>query len=60
MSARIDIPYEAIADFCRRRHIKELALFGSALTDGFRPDSDVDVLVVLQDGAAWSLFDHCG
>lgn len=58
MSARIDIPYEAIADFCRRRHIKELALFGSALTDDFRPDSDVDVLVVLQEGAAWSLFGH--
>ncbi|MFP4172738.1 MAG: nucleotidyltransferase family protein [Candidatus Hydrogenedentota bacterium] len=58
MSARIDIPHEAIADFCRRRHVKEMALFGSALTDGFRPDSDVDVLVVLEDGAAWSLFDH--
>ena len=28
---------------------KELSLFGSALTDEFRDDSDVDLLVVFQD-----------
>jgi predicted nucleotidyltransferase len=43
--ARIEIPHERIADFCRRRHIRWLALFGSVLRDDFRPDSDVDVLV---------------
>lgn len=41
----IDLPSAAIADFCRRRHIRKLALFGSVLRDDFRPDSDVDVLV---------------
>jgi uncharacterized protein len=42
---RIPIPAESIAEFCRRLHIKRLALFGSVLRDDFGPDSDVDVLV---------------
>jgi predicted nucleotidyltransferase len=40
-----------IADFCRRNHIWKLAVFGSALRDDFRPDSDLDVLVEFQPGA---------
>lgn len=43
--ARIAIPAELLADFCRRHHIRKLSLFGSVLRDDFRPDSDVDVLV---------------
>ena len=39
------IDREKIAHFCRRHHIRKLALFGSVLRDDFRPDSDVDVLV---------------
>jgi uncharacterized protein len=39
-----------IADFCRRHHIRRLALFGSVLRDDFRPDSDVDVLVEFAAG----------
>ena len=31
--------------FCRRHHIRKLSLFGSALTDHFHPDSDLDFLV---------------
>jgi len=41
----IDIPKQALADFCRRHGIRRLSLFGSVLRDDFRPDSDVDVLV---------------
>jgi predicted nucleotidyltransferase len=41
----IDIPRERIAEFCRRNHIRRLALFGSVLRDDFGPESDVDVLV---------------
>ena len=48
--ARIDIPTEKIADFCRRNHIRRLALFGSVLRDDFGPDSDVDVLVEFEPG----------
>lgn len=44
-SGRITVPREAVSDFCRRHHIRRLALFGSVLRDDFRPDSDVDVLV---------------
>jgi hypothetical protein len=42
---KIDIPRERIAEFCRKWKIRELALFGSVLSDEFRPESDVDVLV---------------
>jgi uncharacterized protein len=58
MSVRINIPHNRISDFCKKWRIKELALFGSALNDDFRPDSDVDMLVVFQENANWSLFDH--
>jgi predicted nucleotidyltransferase len=40
----IDIPLEAIADFCRRNAIRKLSVFGSALRDDFRSGSDVDLL----------------
>jgi predicted nucleotidyltransferase len=41
----IGIPRAEIESFCARNHIRKLSLFGSILTDRFRPDSDVDVLV---------------
>lgn len=43
--AKINVPTDKIAAFCRENHIRSLALFGSVLRDDFRPDSDVDVLV---------------
>lgn len=36
---------EALADFCRRHHVRRLSLFGSVLRQDFRGGSDVDVLV---------------
>jgi len=48
--ARIPIPQDKIAAFCRKHHIRKLALFGSVLRDNFRPDSDVDVLVEFEPG----------
>ena len=58
MSARIKLDQEKIADFCRRHHIKRLALFGSVLRDDFGPDSDVDVLVEFEPGhvPGWEFF----
>ncbi len=47
---RIEIPAEQIARFCRRDHVRRLALFGSVLRDDFGPDSDVDVLVEFVPG----------
>jgi predicted nucleotidyltransferase len=46
---RLGVEPERIAEFCRKWQIKELALFGSALGDDFRADSDVDLLVTFQD-----------
>ena len=59
MLSDIEIPREKIAEFCRRNHIRRLALFGSVLTDRFGPDSDVDVLVEFEPGKTpgWEFFD---
>jgi hypothetical protein len=54
---RIDIPQDRLEAFCRAHRIRRLSLFGSALRDDFRPDSDVDVLVSFETGARHSLFD---
>jgi len=51
------IAKDQIAEFCRRNHIRKLALFGSVLREDFRPDSDIDVLVSFAPDARWSLFD---
>jgi predicted nucleotidyltransferase len=48
--AHITIDQDRLADFCRKHHIRKLALFGSVLRDDFRPDSDVDVLVEFEPG----------
>ncbi len=49
---------DAIAQFCQRWKVRELALFGSVLRADFRPDSDVDVLVTFADDAEWGLLAH--
>lgn len=54
------LPREALAQFCTRWNVSELSLFGSALRDDFRPDSDVDVMVVFDVSARPSLFDLAG
>ncbi len=46
-----------LSDFCRKWRVRELSLFGSALRDDFRADSDLDVLVSFEPNAGWSLFD---
>lgn len=48
--ARIKIPGEAIARFCKKNHIRKLSLFGSVLRDDFTSDSDIDFLVEFEDG----------
>ena len=39
---------DAVRQFCRERGIARLELFGSALRDDFRPDSDVDLLCTMK------------
>lgn len=49
-AVQIVVPRDRIEEFCRRCHILKLSLFGSVLTEDFRPDSDVDVLVEFESG----------
>ena len=53
---QIDLPMDAIADFCKRWKIREFAVFGSVLRADFRPDSDIDVMVTFDDAADYGLF----
>jgi len=57
MSLQIQIDKARIIEFCRKWKITEFSIFGSALREDFRPDSDVDVLVSLAPEAGWDLFD---
>ena len=50
MSPRIEIDTQRVAEFCKKNSIVRLSFFGSVLRDDFRPDSDVDVLVVFEPG----------
>jgi predicted nucleotidyltransferase len=50
MASRLQLDREAVATFCRRHHVRRLALFGSVLRDDFTPASDVDVLVEFDPG----------
>jgi predicted nucleotidyltransferase len=50
MPKKIEVNKDRLADFCRRNHIARLSLFGSVLHDGFKADSDVDVLVEFEEG----------
>ncbi len=52
MNAQVHLDPEFLGDFCRRWRIRELSLFGSALRDDFRPDSDLDFLVSFEPGVA--------
>ena len=48
--AVLEMPMPEIEAFCRRGHIRRLALFGSALRDDFTPESDLDILVEFEPG----------
>lgn len=50
MNPNIKLPKEHLAGFCRKHHISRLSIFGSALSDEFDGDSDIDVLVEFETG----------
>jgi hypothetical protein len=50
MSARVHLDRDRLAAICRNYHVHRLAVFGSALRDDFRPDSDVDLLIEFDSG----------
>lgn len=58
---KLPITEEQLAEFCLRRHILRMSVFGSVLRDDFRPDSDVDFLVEFEAGhhPGWDIVDVC-
>ena len=50
MELKIAVPYDRLAEFCRRNHIKRMAFFGSVLRDDFTSNSDIDILVEFEEG----------
>ncbi len=57
---RPEIPKDLIEEFCKRRHIKKLSIFGSYLRDDFGPESDIDFLVEFDPEHIPTLFDVAG
>lgn len=45
MSIDLEAMKLGVAATCRRLHVNRLDVFGSATTESFGPDSDIDVLV---------------
>jgi predicted nucleotidyltransferase len=58
--ARVSIPKNKIAEFCKRNRIRRLSLFGSVLREDFGPDSDVDILVEFEPGTRVGLIGLSG
>lgn len=56
MGMRIELPKDQIAGFCRRNHIRRLAVFGSALRADFKESSDIDILVEFEPDHIPGLF----
>lgn len=46
----LGLSQDRIRDFCHKHHIRSLAFFGSVVRDDFGPHSDIDVLVVFEEG----------
>jgi uncharacterized protein len=55
---RLRLPMEQLAGFCQRWSIARLEVFGSALREDFRPDSDLDLVATYAPKAHWSLLDR--
>lgn len=53
---RLSVSEAALAALCARYQVRELAVFGSAARGETRPDSDVDLLVLFEEGARATLF----
>lgn len=60
MNRRISVPQEMLAKFCREHGIRRLSVFGSALGNDFREDSDVDLLVEFKPDRIPGLFGIAG
>lgn len=60
MNPNVSFSRDQLADFCRKHGIRKFAIFGSALSDAFGPESDIDVLVEFEPNRIPTLFDIAG
>jgi len=54
------IPKQKLEAFCKSNHIVKLSLFGSAIRDELKPDSDIDILVEFDINHIPGLMDIAG
>ncbi len=57
---RLGVSQTDIDGFCRTNRITSLGLFGSVLTENFSADSDIDVLITIDETWDYSLLDLAG
>ena len=54
----IDKHIDRISDLCRSNSVNTLFAFGSILNDSLSPDSDIDMVVALEDQDPLAYSDH--
>jgi predicted nucleotidyltransferase len=54
---KLNFDADAVRRFCQEQGIARLELFGSAIRDDFRDDSDVDLLATIRPGVRCGLFE---
>lgn len=57
---KIELPQKAVAELCKRYHVRELSVFGSAVRDDFTADSDIDFLVEFMPDAKIGFLEFAG
>ena len=55
-----EVDEASLAEICRRYHVRELSLFGSAARGEMRPESDIDLLVEFSPEAHTGLLEFAG
>ena len=53
----IHLKYEDIVHLCQKYHLSELSVFGSAIRDDFKDESDVDVLISFDENSLSTIWD---
>ena len=58
MTTKLDLKTKQLQELCKRYNVKELYLFGSATTDNFSEDSDLDFIVKFDRRSFEGAFDQ--
>ncbi|MDA3885040.1 MAG: nucleotidyltransferase domain-containing protein [Candidatus Delongbacteria bacterium] len=59
-SLKDHIPEKELNAFCKKYKIKSLSLFGSAIRNELKPESDIDILIEFEKGATPGLITFMG